>query len=79
MRFKPPPANSEIGWRVEFRPCELQVSMLRTFSSLLVSILQNMFSPEKHFLPSLTVLRAGECLILLALSQFISDPNNNHN
>ena len=24
MRFKPPPANSEIGWRVEFRPCELQ-------------------------------------------------------
>ncbi len=24
MRFKPPPPNSEIGWRVEFRPCELQ-------------------------------------------------------
>jgi glutamate--cysteine ligase catalytic subunit len=26
MRFKPPPANSGIGWRVEFRPCELQIS-----------------------------------------------------
>jgi glutamate--cysteine ligase catalytic subunit len=24
MRFKPPPAKSMIGWRVEFRPCELQ-------------------------------------------------------
>jgi len=26
MRFKPPPSNSPIGWRVEFRPCELQIS-----------------------------------------------------
>lgn len=24
MRFKPPPPNSNIGWRVEFRPCDLQ-------------------------------------------------------
>ena len=24
MRFKPPPPNTQIGWRVEFRPCELQ-------------------------------------------------------
>ena len=24
MRFKPPPPNSDIGWRVEFRPCDLQ-------------------------------------------------------
>jgi len=24
MRFKPPPPDSPIGWRVEFRPCELQ-------------------------------------------------------
>lgn len=26
MRFKPPPANSTIGWRVEFRPTELQIT-----------------------------------------------------
>ncbi|KAF7988424.1 hypothetical protein HCN44_000997 [Aphidius gifuensis] len=28
MRFKPPPGNSSssIGWRVEFRPCELQIT-----------------------------------------------------
>jgi len=23
MRFKPPPPNSNIGWRVEFRPMEV--------------------------------------------------------
>ncbi|CAF1306237.1 unnamed protein product [Rotaria sordida] len=26
MRFKPPPSNSDIGWRVEFRPTELQMT-----------------------------------------------------
>ncbi|EEB12269.1 glutamate--cysteine ligase, putative [Pediculus humanus corporis] len=26
MRFKPPPFNSSIGWRVEFRPCEVQIT-----------------------------------------------------
>lgn len=26
MRFKPPPFNSSIGWRVEFRPTELQMT-----------------------------------------------------
>jgi hypothetical protein len=24
MRFKPPPVNSNIGWRVEFRPTEVR-------------------------------------------------------
>lgn len=26
MRFKPPPPHSLIGWRVEFRPCEVQIT-----------------------------------------------------
>ncbi|KAF5270470.1 hypothetical protein FQA39_LY08348 [Lamprigera yunnana] len=26
LRFKPPPINSTIGWRVEFRPCEVQIT-----------------------------------------------------
>ncbi|XP_065843701.1 glutamate--cysteine ligase catalytic subunit-like isoform X2 [Oscarella lobularis] len=26
MRFKPPPPNSDIGWRIEFRVCEVQVT-----------------------------------------------------
>jgi glutamate--cysteine ligase catalytic subunit len=27
MRFKPPPVNSDIGWRVEFRPTEVQLNI----------------------------------------------------
>lgn len=26
VRFKPPPAGSSIGWRVEFRPMEVQIT-----------------------------------------------------
>lgn len=26
MRFKPPPPKSSIGWRIEFRPCEVQIT-----------------------------------------------------
>ncbi|RDD36149.1 Glutamate--cysteine ligase catalytic subunit [Trichoplax sp. H2] len=26
MRFKPPPLDADIGWRVEFRPCEVQLT-----------------------------------------------------
>lgn len=26
IRFKPPPPDSDIGWRVEFRPCEVQLT-----------------------------------------------------
>ena len=27
MRFKPPPSmHSDIGWRVELRPCEIQIT-----------------------------------------------------
>ena len=26
MRFKPPPPKSSIGWRVEFRPLEVQLT-----------------------------------------------------
>ncbi|CAD6212380.1 GSCOCG00011012001-RA-CDS [Cotesia congregata] len=26
MRFKPPPSNSDIGWRVEFRPMDIQMT-----------------------------------------------------
>lgn len=33
MRFKPPPVNSDIGWRVEFRPTEV----IRTFVSFIKS------------------------------------------
>jgi glutamate--cysteine ligase catalytic subunit len=44
MRFKPPPPNSAIGWRVEFRPCELQFTdfenaAIATFVVLLTRVI----------------------------------------
>lgn len=36
MRFKPPPPNSDIGWRVEFRPMEVR-HVLPLRSSLLTT------------------------------------------
>ena len=33
MRFKPPPVNSDIGWRVEFRPTEVLDQLLLFFAS----------------------------------------------
>ena len=30
MRFKPPPVNSNIGWRVEFRPTEVRTASERS-------------------------------------------------
>lgn len=32
MRFKPPPPNSDIGWRVEFRPMEVTNASSELFS-----------------------------------------------
>ena len=43
MRFKPPPLNSTIGWRVEFRPLEVCSPHLPL--SLLLSVLILSFSP----------------------------------
>lgn len=35
MRFKPPPPNSDIGWRVEFRPMEVTTRLISQFNSKL--------------------------------------------
>ena len=34
MRFKPPPINSKIGWRVEFRPIEVSSEWSASISVL---------------------------------------------
>lgn len=36
MRFKPPPPNSDIGWRVEFRPMEVRLGPATGWWHLLV-------------------------------------------
>lgn len=37
MRFKPPPPNSDIGWRVEFRPMEVRKVSVCTKAHFLLS------------------------------------------
>lgn len=37
MRFKPPPPNSDIGWRVEFRPMEVRKTSIWTRAHFLLS------------------------------------------
>lgn len=37
MRFKPPPPNSDIGWRVEFRPMEVTSTASSELLNLFVS------------------------------------------
>ncbi|KAI1332812.1 glutamate-cysteine ligase [Xylariaceae sp. FL0255] len=51
MRFKPPPAGSDIGWRVEFRPMEIQVTDFENaaFSVFLVLITRAILSFDLNF------------------------------
>ncbi|BHF59990.1 hypothetical protein SprV_0100295100 [Sparganum proliferum] len=52
MRFKPPPANSDIGWRVEFRPMELQLTNFENaaFATFVVLLTRTILSLKLNFL-----------------------------
>ena len=58
MRFKPPPPNSSIGWRVEFRPTE-------------VIHWHNVLEPTCKSCPSLYVAQLQMLSVLVALSELI--------
>ncbi|KAI1823437.1 glutamate-cysteine ligase [Xylaria intraflava] len=51
MRFKPPPAGSDIGWRVEFRPMEIQITDFENaaFSVFMVLITRAILSFNLNF------------------------------
>lgn len=51
MRFKPPPAGSDIGWRVEFRPMEIQITDFENaaFSVFMVLITRAILSFGLNF------------------------------
>ncbi|KAH6724833.1 glutamate-cysteine ligase-like protein [Leptodontidium sp. MPI-SDFR-AT-0119] len=51
MRFKPPPPNNDIGWRVEFRPMEIQVTDFENaaFSVFMVLITRAILSFDLNF------------------------------
>lgn len=51
MRFKPPPPGSDIGWRVEFRPMEIQMTDFENaaFSIFIVLITRAILSYDLNF------------------------------
>lgn len=51
MRFKPPPADNSIGWRVEFRPMEIQVTDFENaaFTVFMVLITRVILSFDLNF------------------------------
>ncbi|KAM7220005.1 glutamate--cysteine ligase [Rhypophila decipiens] len=51
MRFKPPPADNSIGWRVEFRPMEIQITDFENaaFTVFLVLITRAIISFQLNF------------------------------
>lgn len=51
MRFKPPPPNSDMGWRVEFRPMEIQITDFENaaFSIFIVLITRAILSYDLNF------------------------------
>ncbi|EEP75343.1 glutamate--cysteine ligase [Uncinocarpus reesii 1704] len=51
IRFKPPPAENDIGWRVEFRPMEIQVTDFENaaFSIFMVLITRAILSFDLNF------------------------------
>lgn len=51
VRFKPPPADSNIGWRVEFRPMEIQITDFENaaFSIFIVLITRAILSFDLNF------------------------------
>lgn len=51
MRFKPPPASNTIGWRVEFRPMEIQITDFENaaFSIFIVLITRAILSFDLNF------------------------------
>jgi glutamate--cysteine ligase catalytic subunit len=51
IRFKPPPAGSDIGWRVEFRPMEIQITDFENaaFAVFMVLITRAILSFDLNF------------------------------
>ncbi|VDN22058.1 unnamed protein product [Dibothriocephalus latus] len=61
MRFKPPPANSDIGWRVEFRPMELQLTNFENaaFATFIVLLTRTILSLKLNFLIPISKVEAN--------------------
>jgi glutamate--cysteine ligase catalytic subunit len=61
MRFKPPPPGSNIGWRVEFRPMEIQITDFENaaFAVFIVLVTRVILSFGLDFYIPMTKVEAG--------------------
>jgi glutamate--cysteine ligase catalytic subunit len=61
MRFKPPPPNSPIGWRVEFRPCEVQITDFENAAIVcfVVLLTRVILSYQLNFIIPISKVRLG--------------------
>lgn len=67
MRFKPPPPNSSIGWRVEFRPMEVQITEFENaaFVVFVVLLTRIILSFQLNLLIPISKVRSTNCLFHL--------------
>lgn len=65
MRFKPPPPNSPIGWRVEFRPCEAQLTDFENaaYVCFVVLLTRVILSYNLNFVMPISKVSSGRTLI----------------
>lgn len=69
MRFKPPPLNSSIGWRVEFRPCEAQITDIENAAIVcfIVLLTRVILSYQLNFLIPISKVRERREILKKAL------------
>jgi glutamate--cysteine ligase catalytic subunit len=69
VRFKPPPANSPIGWRVEFRSMEVQLTDFENaaFAVFIVLLSRAILSMNLNFYIPISKVRASPRLFLFPI------------
>lgn len=74
MRFKPPPPNSTIGWRVEFRPCEVQLTDFENAAIVCFVVLMTrvILSYQLNFLIPISKVSLSSLDFRLSLNLFLS-------
>jgi glutamate--cysteine ligase catalytic subunit len=65
MRFKPPPPNADIGWRVEFRSMEIQLTDFENaaFAIFIVLLTRAMLSFNLNFYIPMSKVNSIDILI----------------
>ena len=65
MRFKPPPPGSSIGWRVEFRVCDVQLTDFENAAFVVVIMLltRAILTYKLNLLIPISYVRTSSCML----------------